>query len=177
MSALSEPDPGQTLLAIYDDALASVYGYLRRRVATDAIAEDLASETFLAAVTSVRTGMAKEVGVAWLIGIARHKLLDHYRRTGREQRNLRVVASMTPDTHDPWNVTLRHDLALEAMADLGVHHRAALTLCHLDGLSVPEVATTSGRSVHATEALLSRARVAFRSNYETHAERWRTDGN
>ena len=98
MSALSEPDPGQTLLAIYDDALASVYGYLRRRVATDAIAEDLASETFLAAVTSVRTGMAKEVSVAWLIGIARHKLLDHYRRTGREQRNLRVVASMTPDT-------------------------------------------------------------------------------
>ena len=126
------------LLAIYDDALASVYGYLRRRVATDAIAEDLASERFLDAVTSVRTGMAKEVGVAWLIGIARHKLLDHYRRTGREQRNLRVVALMTP---------------------------------------VPEVATTLGRSVHATEALLSRARVAFRSNYETHAERWRTDGN
>ena len=177
MSALSEPDLGQTLLTIYDDALSAVYGYLRRRVATDSTAEDLTSETFLAAVTSVRNGMTQEVNVAWLIGIARHKLLDHYRRNDREQRNLRVVASMTPDTHDPWDVTLRHDLAQSAMADLGVHHRAALTLRHLDGLSVPEVATTLGRSVHATEALLTRARVAFRANYETHAERWRTDGN
>jgi RNA polymerase sigma-70 factor (ECF subfamily) len=40
-----------------------------------------------------------------------------------------------------------------------------LTLRHLDGLSVPEVAEHLGRSVQATDALLSRARAAFRRDY------------
>jgi RNA polymerase sigma-70 factor (ECF subfamily) len=48
---------------------------------------------------------------------------------------------------------------------LGAHHRAALTLRYLDGLAVPEVADHLGRTVHATEALLVRARAAFRAAY------------
>ena len=52
------------------------------------------------------------------------------------------------------------------LARLGPHHRVALTLRYLDGLSVPEVADHLGRGVHATEALLVRARVAFRRAYE-----------
>ena len=44
-------------------------------------------------------------------------------------------------------------------------HRAALTLRYLDGLPVPEVARALGRTVHATEALLVRARAAFRRSY------------
>ncbi len=48
----------------------------------------------------------------------------------------------------------------------GPHHQAALTLRYLDGLPVPEVARHLGRSLHATEALLVRARVAFRRVYE-----------
>jgi RNA polymerase sigma-70 factor (ECF subfamily) len=39
-------------------------------------------------------------------------------------------------------------------------------LRYLDGLSVPEVAEALGRTVHATEALLVRARAAFRRVYE-----------
>ena len=49
---------------------------------------------------------------------------------------------------------------------LGAHHRAALTLRYLDGLPVPEVARHLDRTVHATEALLVRARAAFRRIYE-----------
>ena len=48
---------------------------------------------------------------------------------------------------------------------LGAHHRAALTLRYLDGLPVPEVARHLDRTVHATEALLVRARAAFRRIY------------
>ena len=49
---------------------------------------------------------------------------------------------------------------------LGAHHRAALTLRYLDGLPVAEVADHLGRTLHATEALLVRARLAFRRAYE-----------
>jgi RNA polymerase sigma-70 factor (ECF subfamily) len=51
------------------------------------------------------------------------------------------------------------------LLQLGLHHRSALTLRYLDGLSVPEVADHLGRTVHATEALLVRARNAFRVIY------------
>ena len=49
---------------------------------------------------------------------------------------------------------------------LGAHHRAALTLRYLDGLTVPEVARHLDRTLHATEALLVRARATFRRIYQ-----------
>ena len=55
---------------------------------------------------------------------------------------------------------------------LGAHHRAALTLRYLDGLPVPEVARHLDRTLHATEALLVRARAAFRRIYEGEEGSW-----
>ncbi len=52
-----------------------------------------------------------------------------------------------------------------ALARLSGHQRAALTLRYLDGLPVAEVAELLGRSVHATETLLVRAKVALRRVY------------
>ena len=101
--------------------------------------------------------------MAWLIGVARHKLVDHWRRTAREERRLhRVAHEPDPREDDPWDAHLDAVTAHQVLADLGPHHRAALTLRYLDGLSVPEVARTLDRTVHATEALLVRARAAFR---------------
>ena len=175
MDAFSAPDLGATLLSVYDEALPSVYGYLRRRVQSESVAQDLTSETFLAAITSIQTGVTSHVSVAWIMGIARHKLLDHFRRVAREERNLRAVVSDIVDHEDPWEVTLRDDVTRETLAELGLHHRSAITLRHLDGLSVPEVAHVLGRTVHATEALLVRARIAFRSTYEIQLQRFTND--
>ena len=44
-------------------------------------------------------------------------------------------------------------------------HQAVLTLRYLDDLSVAEVAHELGRSLHATESLLARAKTAFRRAY------------
>jgi RNA polymerase sigma-70 factor (ECF subfamily) len=52
------------------------------------------------------------------------------------------------------------------LSELGAHHQAVLTLRYLDGLPVAEVAAHLGRTVHATEALLVRARIAFRRAYD-----------
>jgi RNA polymerase sigma-70 factor (ECF subfamily) len=61
----------------------------------------------------------------------------------------------------PWLIGAR-----EVLDRLGAHHRAALTLRYLDGLPVPDVARHLDRTLHATEALLVRARAAFRQIYE-----------
>ena len=171
MDALGAPDLGAMLLDLYDEALPAVYGYLRRRVANDSIAQDLTSETFLSAVSSIQSAVTSSVSTGWLIGIARHKLLELFRRVAREERNLHAVASTLPDHDDPWGVTLRDDLTRSTLDVLGLHHRSALTLRHLDGLSVPEVARVLGRTVHATETLLVRARIAFRASYEIEQQR------
>jgi RNA polymerase sigma-70 factor (ECF subfamily) len=159
-------DQGVALLSLYDRALPDVYGYLVSRCGAVATAEDLTSETFLAAVDAVQRDAVPDMSTAWLIGVARHKLADHWRRREREDRTLRQVNADTSDTEDPWDAQLDARLAHDTLAALGPHHRAALTLRYLDGLSVPEVAAHLDRTVHATEALLVRARTAFRAAYD-----------
>lgn len=163
------PDRRKDLVALYDAALPDVYGYLRARCGSAAVAEDLTAETFLAAVDAVKRDTVDGPTVAWLIGIARHKLVDHWRREEREARWLQAVARdpATEEGVDDWDVQLNALVAQEALAALGPHHRSALTLRYLDGLPVREVAGHLGRTVGATEVLLVRAKAAFRARYES----------
>lgn len=161
-------DQGAAPLALYDRALPEVYGYLLPRCGNRAVAEDVTSDVFLAAVEAVRKGTVEHLTVAWLIGVARHKLVDHWRRAERERRRLeRAAAEPDPTDEDPWEAEIDAAVARAVLADLGGHHRAALTLRYVDGLSVPEVARHLDRTVHATEALLVRARRAFRAALPT----------
>jgi len=155
---------GHELLALYDRGLREVYGYLFARCGQRAVAEELTSETFMAAVDAARRGGA-DVGMPWLMGVARHKLVDHWQAQAREERSLRAVGDEVAPEEDPWDVRLDAVRARGTLAQLGPHHRAALTLRYLDDLPVPEVAALLGRTVHATEALLVRARAAFRRTY------------
>lgn len=165
-SVVPRPDPGLALLALYDAALPQVYGYLLARCGSRVTAEDLTSETFLAAVAALDKQPEPELSTAWLIGVARHKLVDHWRRQAREDRGLHAVSPDPADAEDPWDAELDALRAREVLDELGPHHRAALTLRYLDGLGVPEVARHLSRNLHATEALLVRARRAFRRRYE-----------
>jgi len=160
------PDPAVGLLELYDEALPHVYGYLLARCRDKTLAEDLTAESFLAAVRAVREPGAAAPSVAWLIGVARHKLADHWRRTAREERGLRLLdLDRDRKVEDPWDAQLDAIRARQVLDGLGSHHRAALTLRYLDGLPVNDVARCLDRTVHATEALLVRARTAFRRSY------------
>jgi RNA polymerase sigma-70 factor (ECF subfamily) len=157
--------PRRGLLELYDEALPHVYGYLLARCGGRVLAEDLTAETFLAAVDAARRADAPQVTTAWLIGVARHKLVDHWRRVAREERGLRAVGE-PPAAEDPWDERLDALRARSTLERLAPHHRAALTLRYLDDLPVPQVAALLGRTLHATEALLVRARAAFRRAYD-----------
>jgi RNA polymerase sigma-70 factor (ECF subfamily) len=164
-----QPAGDAGLLGLYDRALPQVYGYLRPRCDNQGMAEDLSAETFLAAVAAARRPNPPPIDVAWLIGVARHKLVDHWRRVARESRNLRL-AGPEPALDDPWDVELDALRARAVLDTLGPHHRAVLTLRYLDDLPVAEVAELIGRTLHATEGLLVRARSAFRRAYDAGSE-------
>jgi RNA polymerase sigma-70 factor (ECF subfamily) len=167
--AMTASSPSDDLLALYDDALPHVYGYLARRCGSVSLAEDLTSETFLAAVDAVRNRQQAGLSTAWLMRVARNKLVDHWRRREREERRLTALDSSPDD--DRWEIQLDVLVAHETLARLRPQHRVALTLRYLDGLPVPEVAEQLDRTVGATEVLLVRARRAFRSAYEATASR------
>ncbi len=159
---------GAGLLEVFDRALPQVYGYLMSRCGNRAVAEDLSSETFLAAARQSPDG---PVSIGWLIGVARHKLVDHWRRQAREERLLRAVGAMDQDREDPWEAHLDVLRARQVLGELAPQHRAVLTLRYLDGLSVPEAASVLGRTTDATEALLVRARRELRRFYGEEGDR------
>ena len=108
--------------------------------------------------------------VGWLVGVARHKLADHWRRSIREERSHAAAAARGSGAgdalDDPWDEWLDTEAAYAALRCLPAPQRAALTLRYLDGLPVAEVAAHLGRSVHATETLLVRSRAALRAVYQ-----------
>jgi RNA polymerase sigma-70 factor (ECF subfamily) len=158
-----QPSAGRALLELYDTALPAVYGYLIRRTGDKNVAEDLTSETFLAAMDSARGGDPPEPTTPWLIGIARHKLADHWRRMQRTPTPVSEVLDHPGD--DEWDVHLDRMVAEYTLAQLSDTHRAVLTLRYVDDCTVGQCAELLGRTVTATEALLTRAKRAFRAAY------------
>jgi len=163
-----EGDVSSAFRAFYDDALPQVYGYVLHRCGgIRTVAEDLTQETFLVAVRALQSGDAASVTVAWLIGVARHKLLDYFRGCARDSRKLTLLqgAAAVDDELLDWHGRASREQAMAALAELPPSQRAAMVLRYFDDLPVPEVARALGRSVHATESLLARGRDGFKRRF------------
>jgi len=171
MLAMTHPEPAaarerlsldaQEFRAFYAVALPRVYGFHLRRCGSVAVAEDLTQETFAAAVAELKKARRIDDPIGWIVGIARHKLLDHYRRQARSRvcppADVADAASAEDEDGD--------GRAASALAAIPRDQRLALVLRHVDDLSVPEIAAVFGRSVEAVESLLARGRVGFRRAY------------
>lgn len=71
----------------YDRHVHAVIGCISRRTSHPELAADLTAETFAAALVARRRyRIGSTPPIAWLFGIARHKLIDANRRSGARQR-------------------------------------------------------------------------------------------
>jgi RNA polymerase sigma-70 factor, ECF subfamily len=159
-------DPGG-FRAFYEEAVPRVYGYLFHRCGGVAsIAEDLTQESFAAAVVEIKRGKRISEPIPWVLSVAKHKLIDHYRREERRERKLSLVweAERTRD-ETITAAEVSRERALASLAALPASQRAAVSLRYLDGMSVREVAAALGKSVRATESLLARGRENFKQRY------------
>jgi RNA polymerase sigma-70 factor (ECF subfamily) len=153
--------------AFYKATFSEVYAYLFHRCGgNQAVAEELTQETYLAAVAAFKSQDPEEPSLPWLIGVARHKLIDHFRKQEREERRLSLV--MTDDSLRAIAITngrISRERALTALASVPAAQRAALVLRYLDDLPVPKIAGVLNRSIHATESLLARGRNNLKRRY------------
>lgn len=63
-----------------------LFRYAMMRLRDESAAEDLVQETLLAAIQSMSSYSGKAAERTWLTGILKHKIVDHYRRSGKEQQ-------------------------------------------------------------------------------------------
>ncbi len=147
----------------YDRAGREVFRYLARSVLGNrAAAEDLTQETFAAVVVAARAGRPEALTMPWVMGVARHKLVDHYRRVARDERHLAMVWAGNPDCADLDEFdSIAPGHVLEMLRNLSAEHQLVLILKYVDDLSGQEIATVLNRSLDATNSLLSRARRAL----------------
>ena len=62
-----------------------MFRYALARVRDNATAEDLVQDALLAAIGALDTFKGGSTEQTWLIGILRHKVLDYFRKSAREQ--------------------------------------------------------------------------------------------
>src|SRR4051794_26309482 len=95
-----------SLAGLFAEALPEVYGYLRARCGDPWLAEDLTSEAFMAAVSAIERGLITEVTVGWLTVVARRRLIDHWRRSSRDDRRAYELAGVINQPEMAWDEPL-----------------------------------------------------------------------
>jgi RNA polymerase sigma-70 factor, ECF subfamily len=147
---------------LYDHYHPQVYRFLYYRVGSQALAEDLTSDTFFRALRSMSSfrWQGKDFG-AWLMTIARNLTTDHY-KSGKNRLEV-TTEDMSPHdsaTEGPEATVMAHltnETLMAALKKLPVEQQECLVMRFLQGLSIAETAQTMGRSDGAIKQLQLRA--------------------
>lgn len=145
---------------LYQRHVQRVYRYVLVRVGGNVQdAQDLTSQTFLAAMEGLKSYRSSQPFVAWLLGIARHKVADQFRHQ-KPQVELETAVSLTdPNTDDPdEQIDQQLDIArvtrkLQAIAP---DRAEVITLRLFAGLEVSDIARMLGKNDAAVRMLLFR---------------------
>jgi RNA polymerase sigma-70 factor (ECF subfamily) len=152
-----------------------VYRYLRARLfpKPDRL-DDLFQETFLAAWEHLAEFRGESSLQAWLLGIARHKVEDHYRSLLREGEPLDEQSEDSlADQHEEIGFIRglddekRREKILETLGGLPESYSLVLVWRYWEKRSAREMAELSGKTEKAVERLLARARALFRERWQS----------
>jgi RNA polymerase sigma-70 factor (ECF subfamily) len=145
---------------LYRRHVTHVYRYHLVHTGNVKDAEDLTSQTFMAALEGIRSYRSAGSFAAWIMGIAMRKRLMFFR--GRSRLDLPLDVALTipdpsPSTDDTAGRRLHLDQLHAALRSLEPDRQEAIALCFFAGLAYREAARVLGRSEAAFKMLLSRA--------------------
>lgn len=154
---------------LYHHYVHRVYRYLYARVQDQDDAEDLTSQTFLAALESLPRYRSRGRFAAWLFTIARNEANEHFRRR-RSDLDLDSVATPSSDP-DPSSLVVgaQQQAALQRMiGELSQQEQELLRLRYGAELSFEEMAHVLGKGREAVKKALYRllARLQVRMENE-----------
>jgi RNA polymerase sigma factor (sigma-70 family) len=150
----------------YDRYVDMLLGYFARRVNDPEVAADLTAETFAAALASrTRFRRAATPAVAWLFGIAQHKLTDYRRRGSAEDRMRRRlgIERLPVGEEDRELITvLGRDAAWQLIDELPPEQREAVRAHVLDDQPYSQIAIAAETSEAVVRKRVSRGLGALR---------------
>lgn len=144
---------------LFEEHVETVYAYAARRTNSSAIAEDIASETFSEAFRRPDR-IPHDDPLPWLLGIARRKIADHFRRLN-SRREVALFAEILASNTLAVGLLLQDEEALQLrklIDELPADQREALLLHYVEGFAAKQISVTMGRSPFAVNSLLQRAR-------------------
>jgi RNA polymerase sigma-70 factor (ECF subfamily) len=150
---------------------AAVGRLLWRFVRTQADLDDLVQETFLRMVRGLPGWRAEQPFAHWLLRIATNVGRDYFRRQSVRRRWLAESGPARDDAPEPEAVDPAADPAARAsanevkaiLAELAPDERTLLTLHHLEGWGLAQIAGQFGWTVTATKLRAWRARGHLRT--------------
>jgi RNA polymerase sigma-70 factor (ECF subfamily) len=155
-------DPGRRgrdekrFVELYESAYSDVLRYARRRVDEDA-ARDAAAETFLVAWR--RLDVVPPEPLPWLYGVTRGVLANEFRRSWRQSRTARRIASSAPEVPREHSDRMGEtEVVTAALATLSEGDREVISLVAWEGLETQAAARVVGCSAGAFAVRLHRAR-------------------
>ncbi len=153
--ARSEPE---AFAELYRRHVQSVYRYHMAHTGNTHDAEDLTSQTFMAAMEGIKSYRGAAPYIAWLMGIASRLRARFYRR-GRLEVPLEAAVHI-PTPGLPTDREAYQHLQLnqihEALKHLSGDRAEALILCFFSELSFTEAGSVMGKSEAAVKMLVSR---------------------
>ena len=147
---------------IVDLTRTPLYRLAARMLGNVADAEDALQDAYVSAFRGLREGRydGRSKLETWLYRVVANTCIDQLRkrkpRADEAEREGRFDGLVTAEAR----VALRE--LDEMLASLSANERAAIVLCHVEGLTVKEAAETVGTTEGAMEQRLLRARSALR---------------
>ena len=137
------------------------------------LAEELCEDTFVRIAVKKPKFSRKSSFKTFLYAVGRLVAADHLRKLSR-----RKISSLEALVEDGFDLPAEEDLTEAYLSDerkkiihralgrLRDTHREVLWLVYFEDLSMKEVADVLGKSVHATESLIYRARLSMKAELE-----------
>jgi len=148
-----------------------IYPFVRRRLVPRAeLAEDLTQEILFAAWKALPSFRGDATLRSWVMGIARHKLEDYYRKKIHELQiadddDCLPEPTTTPAFEQGVDSATRQKRVQRTLTRLPEAYAMVLIWQYRDEKSIREMAELTGRTEKAVERLLARARESFRRRW------------
>ena len=157
---------------IFKETNKGIYNYLLNLSSNRDLADDLTQETYIRAFKSIKSLKSKDALISWLHRIALNLYRDEIKKPkpniqsiDDNNENNDITEDITDWTRNPENVATDKELqnivknAIQCLPEI---HRAVVTMHHIEGMEIDDIAKVLKISNGTIMSRLARARESLR---------------
>ena len=152
----------QILAGVTSEERGRLLAFIRKMTRDEIEADDVFQDVFAEFIEAYDLGVTIETVGAWLMSVARNKVLDRFRRKKTREQYAQDQKANEPEQADP-NEWMRNWLRIEiveAIENLPPEQKEVFVLHELEGKSFEEISQETGVNMNT---LLSRKRYAVQN--------------